>query len=141
MTQHYAGRRIQAAFTLLEVLVALAIFAVTALALMKIAMNNTQSIQQNQLRTEAHFVAMNVAEEINIRGEWLTGIASEERSEQGERWKVTRTATATLSPDVQKIEIQVAYIDPDLQNVDNAQGITSLSVFNYRQAQQAGTTQ
>ncbi|MCH4246537.1 MAG: type II secretion system minor pseudopilin GspI [Acinetobacter populi] len=141
MTQHYAGRRIQAAFTLLEVLVALAIFAVTALALMKIAMNNTQSIQQNQLRTEAHFVAMNVAEEISIRGEWLTGIASEERSEQGERWKVTRTATATLSPDVQKIEIQVAYIDPDLQNIDNAQGITSLSVFNYRQAQQAGTTQ
>lgn len=141
MTQHYVGRRIQAAFTLLEVLVALAIFAVTALALMKIAMNNTQSIQQNQLRTEAHFVAMNVAEEISIRGEWLTGIASEERSEQGERWKVTRTATATLSSDVQKIEIQVAYIDPDLQNVDNAQGITSLSVFNYRQAQQAGTTQ
>ncbi|GAA5006298.1 type II secretion system minor pseudopilin GspI [Acinetobacter puyangensis] len=141
MTQHYAGRRIQAAFTLLEVLVALAIFAVTALALMKIAMNNTQSIQQNQLRTEAHFVAMNVAEEINIRGEWLTGIASEERSEQGERWKVTQTATSTISPDIQKIEIQVAYIDPDLQNVDNAQGITSLSVFNYRQAQQAGTTQ
>ncbi|MFU8925046.1 type II secretion system minor pseudopilin GspI [Acinetobacter puyangensis] len=141
MTQHYAGRRIQAAFTLLEVLVALAIFAVTALALMKIAMNNTQSIQQNQLRTEAHFVAMNVAEEINIRGEWLTGIASEERSEQGERWKVTQTATSTISPDIQKIEIQVAYIDPDLQNVDNAQNITSLSVFNYRQAQQAGTTQ
>lgn len=141
MKKKYMGLMMQSAFTLLEVLVALAIFAVTALALMKIAMNNTQSIQQNQLRTEAHFVAMNVAEEIDIKKEWLTGIGSEERTEQGERWKVTRTATSTISPDVQKIDIQVAYIDPDLQDIENAQNITTLSVFNYRQTQQAGSTQ
>lgn len=116
-------------FTLLEVLVALAIFATTALALMKIAMNYTQSMTQNQLRTYAHFVAMNAAAEIQIEQRWLTGIATEEKQEQGERWKVTKTAYPTVSADVQRIEIQVAHL-----NHDQAQGITSLSIFNYRQA-------
>ena len=123
------------AFTLLEVLVALAIFATTAIALMKIAMNYTQSIHQNQLRTYANFVAMNVAAEIKIEKKWLTGIATEEREEQGEHWKITQTAHNTISPDVQRIEIQVAHIDPEIRNAEQAQGITSLSVFNYRQAQ------
>lgn len=127
----------QSGFTLLEVLVALAIFATTALALMKIAMNNTQSIRQNQLRTEAHFVAMNVAAEMNISQQWLTGSATEQRSEQGEQWKVTRTAHETLSPDVQKVEIQVAYMEPDQPDLDKAQGITTLSMFNYRQTEKS----
>jgi general secretion pathway protein I len=124
------------AFTLLEVLVALAIFATTALALMKIAMNNTQSIRQNQLRTQAHFVAMNVAAEMMIERQWLTGSATEQRSEQGEHWKVIRTAQDTLSPDVQKIDIQIAYLEPEQQDMDKAQGITTLSIFNYRQMEQ-----
>lgn len=128
------------AFTLLEVLVALAIFATTALALMKIAMNYTQSIHQNQLRSYASFVAMNVAADIKIEKKWLTGTATEEREEQGERWKVSQTAYSTISPDVQRIEIHIAHIDPNQvnnsQNSDQANGITSLSIFNYRQAEQ-----
>ena len=118
-------------FTLLEVMVALAIFATTALALMKIGMNYTQTVSHNQLRTYAHFVAMNTAAEIEIEGQWLTGSASEEKEEQGERWKITRTAYSTISPDIQRIEIQVLHMTAE-QSSDDAQGITSLSIFNYR---------
>ncbi len=124
----------QQAFTLLEVLVALAIFATTAMVLMQVAMGNTQSVRQNQLRTQAHFVAMNVAAEVRIKHQWLSGIVTEQRNEQGEQWQVTQTVSNTISPDIQRIEIQVAYIDPD--NADNnAQGITTLVIFNYRQAE------
>ncbi len=124
------------AFTLLEVLVALAIFATTALALMKVAMNYTNAVGQNQLRTHAHFVAMNMAAEIRIDQKWLTGTANEEREEQGERWKISQAAFSTVSPDVQRIEIQVSHIDSES---GQEQGVTTLSIFNYRQAQ-TGTT-
>ena len=121
-------------FTLLEVMVALAIFATTALALMKIAMNYTQSIQQNELRTLAHFVAMNQAAELRIEKEWLTGSQSEDITEQGEQWRIQKQSYETISPDVQRIEIQVSHIDPD--NAEKVQGVTTLSVFNYRQSQE-----
>lgn len=123
-----------AGFTLLEVMVALAIFATTALALMKIAMNYTQSIQQNELRTLAHFVAMNQATELRIEKEWLTGSQSEDITEQGEQWRIQKQSYETISPDVQRIEIQVSHIDPD--NAEKVQGVTTLSVFNYRQSQE-----
>ena len=121
-------------FTLLEVLVALAIFATTAMALMKIGMNYTQSIVQNQLRTQAHFVAMNVVAELQIEGKWITGTESQERDEQGSHWQIKQTAFSTISPNVQRIEIQVLHMDGPQQQ---ATGITSLSVFNYRQTQVA----
>ena len=121
-------------FTLLEVMVALAIFATTALALMNIAMNYTQSIQQNELRTLAHFVAMNQAAELRIEKEWLTGSQSEDITEQGEQWRIHKQSYETISPDVQRIEIQVSHIDPN--DAEKVQGVTTLSVFNYRQSQE-----
>lgn len=117
-------------FTLLEVLVALAIFATTALALMKIGMNYTQSIAQNQLRTQAHFIAMNNAADIKINGKWIEGSASEDLQAQEKNWRITQTAFETISPDVQRIEINVAIMDD--KNADKAQGISTLSIFNYR---------
>lgn len=118
-------------FTLLEVMVALAIFATTALALMKIGMNYTQSVMQNQLRTQAHFVAMNAAAEIQIQGKWITGTGSEDVTEQGAQWRITQTAFSTVSPDVQRIEIQIGKIDES--QPDQVQGVSTLSIFNYRQ--------
>lgn len=117
-------------FTLLEVLVALAIFAITALALLRVAQNNTQSIFHNQLRTQAQFVAMNVAAENTIRAEWLSNSRTEERQEQGQHWQVKQTVSSTPMPDVQKVVIQVAYRDPDTAEQFN---IATLETYQVKQ--------
>ena len=64
------------AFTLLEVMVALAIFAVAAIALTKIAMQYTQSTSSAILRTKAQFVAMNEVAMMEMNQEWLDGVTS-----------------------------------------------------------------
>ena len=73
-------------FTLIEVVVALAIFAVAAMALTKVAMQYTQSTANAILRTKAQFVAQNEIAQMIINREWLTGTASEQITAQGETW-------------------------------------------------------
>ena len=97
---------------------------------MKIGMNYTQSLMQNQLRTHAHFVAMNAAAELQIAGKWITGTETLERDEQGQKWKIQQTAHETMSPNVQRIEIQVLHFDPE---TEQTQGVTTLTLFNQRQ--------
>ena len=88
-------------FTLLEVMVALAIFAVAAVALTKVAMH-TQSTSNAILRTKAQFVAMNEVAMMEINQEWLQGTQSKVTS-QGETWQIDKSAQSTISPNVQKL--------------------------------------
>jgi general secretion pathway protein I len=120
-------------FTLLEVMVALAIFAVAAMALTKVAMQYTQATSHAMLRTKAQFVAMNEIARMEIQQEWLTGTASTQIQEQGETWQIDKTSQATVSPNVQRIEVKVSFYDQDAAKVTGQ--ITQLSFFNYRQGQ------
>lgn len=95
-------------FTLLEVMVALAIFAVAAIAVTKIGMNYTQSIGQMNDRTFAHFVAMNELAELEINGAWPEGTGEKTVDEQGQRWLVSHQVYNTISDSVRRIEIRVA---------------------------------
>ncbi len=79
--------KIQKGFTLLEVMVALAIFAVAAIALTKIAMQYTQSTSNAILRTKAQFVAMNEIATMEINQEWLEGTQSKQVTAQGKLGK------------------------------------------------------
>lgn len=97
-----------AGFTLLEVMVALAIFAVAAMAVTKIGMNYTQSIGQMNDRTFAHFVAMNEIAELEINGGWPEGTGEKTIEQQGQRWLVTQQVYTTISDNVRRIEIRVA---------------------------------
>ena len=117
-------------FTLLEVMVALAIFATAALALSRVAMQYTQSTAHNILRTQAQFVALNEVATMQIQREWLTGTASKQLSQQGQRWQIDKRAEATISPNVQRIEIQVSFVNPEQE--DRAQGVAHLTYFNHR---------
>ncbi|MFW1825199.1 type II secretion system minor pseudopilin GspI, partial [Acinetobacter baumannii] len=116
-------------FTLLEVMVALAIFAVAAVALTKVAMQYTQSTSNAILRTKAQFVAMNEVAMMEINQEWLQGNQSKQVTSQGETWQIDKSAQSTISPNVQKIELQVSLYDPDKGQVQN--GITHMVFFNY----------
>ncbi|MBR7735221.1 type II secretion system minor pseudopilin GspI [Acinetobacter nosocomialis] len=116
-------------FTLLEVMVALAIFAVAAVALTKVAMQYTQSTSNAILRTKAQFVAMNEIAMMEINQEWLQGTQSKQVTSQGETWQIDKSAESTVSPNVQKIDVQVSLYDQDKGKVQN--GITHMVFFNY----------
>ncbi|WP_151753614.1 type II secretion system minor pseudopilin GspI [Acinetobacter soli] len=116
-------------FTLLEVMVALAIFATAAVALTKLGMQYTQSTANAVLRTKAQFVAMNEAAMMQINREWMQGTSSKQVTSQGETWQVDKTAQATISPNVQRIEIQISRFDPQQNKVEA--GITHMVFFNY----------
>lgn len=118
-------------FTLLEVMVALAIFAVAAIAVTKIGMNYTQSIGQMNDRTFAHFVAMNELAELEINGAWPEGTGEKTVDEQGQRWLVSHQVYNTISDSVRRIEIRVAPLGDQDQGKQPAP-VTSIVAFLQR---------
>lgn len=117
-------------FTLLEVMVALAIFATAAMALTKVAMQYTQSTAHAILRTKAQFVALNEAAQMEINQEWLTGTSSRRTIQQGETWQIDKKSEPTISPNVQRVDIQVGIVNADTGQVES--GVSSLVFFNHR---------
>ena len=116
-------------FTLLEVMVALAIFATAAMAMTKVAMQYTQSTANAILRTKAQFVAMNEVAIMYMNKEWLEGTQSKQVASQGETWQIDKKAQSTISPNIQRIDVQVSLFDAEQGKVDG--GITHLVFFNY----------
>ncbi|ATO20239.1 type II secretion system protein GspI [Acinetobacter sp. LoGeW2-3] len=117
-------------FTLLEVMVALAIFATAAMALTKVAMQYTQSTTHAILRTKAQFVALNEAAQMEINQEWLTGTSSRQITQQGETWQIDKKSEPTISPNVQRVDIQVGIVNADTGQLES--GVSSLVFFNHR---------
>ena len=117
-------------FTLLEVMVALAIFATAAMALTKVAMQYTQSTAHAILRTKAQFVALNEAAQMEINQEWLTGTSSRQMTQQGETWQIDKKSELTTSPNVQRVDIQVGIVNADTGQLES--GVSSLVFFNHR---------
>lgn len=117
-------------FTLLEVMVALAIFATATMALTHVAMQYTQSTAHAILRTKAQYVALNEIASMEINREWMSGTASKQVTQQGERWQIDKKAQATISPNVQRIDVQISLLNADTGNVEA--GITSLVFFNHK---------
>lgn len=120
-------------FTLLEVMVALAIFATAAMALSNVAMQYTQATANAVLRSKAQFVALNEIANMEINREWMSGTASKQVLQQGERWQIDKKAQATISPNVQRVDVQVSLLNAETGDVEA--GITSLVFFNYRVAE------
>ncbi|MCU4412932.1 type II secretion system minor pseudopilin GspI [Acinetobacter sp. WU_MDCI_Axc73] len=118
-------------FTLLEVMVALAIFAVAAVAVTKVGMQYTQSTANAILRTKAQFVAMNEAAQMDINKQWLTGTESKQITSQGETWQIDKRSESTISPNVQRVEIQVSLFNNEQGKVES--GISNIVFFNYPQ--------
>ncbi len=116
-------------FTLIEVVVALAIFAVAAMALTKVAMQYTQSTANSILRTKAQFVAQNEIALMQINNEWLEGTQSKQITAQGETWQIDKRAESTISPNVQKIEVQVSLYNNELGKVES--GVNHTVFYNY----------
>ncbi len=118
----------QSGFTLIEVMVALAIFAVAAVALMRAGMSYVNAVEGLETRTLAHFVAMNEAANMTLTQAWLDGSAEHNVEEQGRHWQISTKATPIAqTANVRRVEITIAPIIPETDKPGDA--VTTLVVF------------
>ncbi len=100
-------RAAEQGFTLLEVLVALGVFSLAAVALINLAGQNTRSAGIVEARTLAAVVAENRAVEAIAAPGLPAGAASGTETQAGRVWAWTRSVVATDDPAIQRVDIAV----------------------------------
>lgn len=94
-------------FTLVEMLVALAVFSLAAMALLNLSGESTRSAQRVETRTLGGMVAENVAVEAAVAPALGEGESAGTSDLGGRRWQWTRAVTATADPDLLRIDVRV----------------------------------
>ena len=113
----------EAGFTLIEMLVALAIFSLAALALLRLGGATATNSARLADRAIAQMVARNVAvEALTDPAPPPFGTVAGEAVNGGRRWRWTRNTTRSPEARIQQIEIQVS-------NETGGPGRASLTVF------------
>ncbi len=95
-------------FSLLEVLIALAVFGLAAMALLNLMGENTRSAARVEARTWAGVVADNLAVEATLAPALAEGTANGAVRLVGRDWRWTRTVAATEVGGIQRVEIRVS---------------------------------
>ncbi|TRW50311.1 type II secretion system protein GspI [Aliidiomarina halalkaliphila] len=102
-------------FTLIEVMVALALFAVGALAAVQLASETTRSASILEDRYFASLVASNRMAEVHAQARWNTWPPRDEASGQVElanrTWYWQQQVVATVTEDLQEVTIRVSLSD------------------------------
>lgn len=95
-------------FTLVEVLVALAIIAIALLAALRVAAGGTNSVGELRGRLLAGWVAENLLAESGARGEWpATGIQRGTQSQGGMEFTWRQEVIATPNSAFRRVDIRV----------------------------------
>ncbi|WP_289680356.1 type II secretion system minor pseudopilin GspI [Candidatus Venteria ishoeyi] len=103
-------------FTLLEVLVALAILSITLAAVIKSTGTQAETLSYLRAKTLAQWVAVNHMTELRLQRAWLGSGEHEGETEMGyQRWYWSMTVSTTSDPAMRKLEMRV-YADEDKQN-------------------------
>lgn len=97
-------------FTLIEVMVALAILAVVAVAASRASSAYLNSVDTLRTRTLAHFVAQNAAAELRMQQTFLTTNRTQSVNAQGRNWQLTMSTEQSLTPALRQVNIAVAPI-------------------------------
>ncbi len=101
------GRASRGGFTLIECLVALAVFGLAAMALLNLSGESTRSAARVETRTLGGIVADNVAAEAMIARDLPSGSISGQASLGGREWRWVRVVSATDMPGVGRIDVRV----------------------------------
>ncbi|MGL4230779.1 MAG: type II secretion system minor pseudopilin GspI [Casimicrobium sp.] len=120
------SRRTQAAFSLIEVLVALTILAVGLIAASRAAV--VASFDQSVLRdrTLARWVAHNTLADVRLQGTMAqVGKSTREYEQAGIRFTAATEVTATPSPLFTRVEVRVVRNDNPQYELANAVGFSS----------------
>ena len=101
-------------FTLLEVLVALAILAIALSAAIKVSTANVENASYLRDRTLAHWVAMNILTEIQIKEVWPSLGKKTGTTMMAEReWFWIMNTSNTIDKELRRVEIKVYYKQED----------------------------
>ena len=127
MNRHHKNKK-NKGFTLLEVLVALAVFAVAAIALMRVSESQLQLSARLEDKTFAHWVALNMVSEMQANQDWPDlGEQTGKVSMAGRDWTIIVKTLATPMNRVRRIEVTVGVAPQDF--TQNMEAITVLSGF------------
>lgn len=108
--------RLKKGFTLLEILVALAVLALALSAIVVESSNNIRNAATLRDKTLAHWVAMNKIAEIQINEDWpSTGNKKGEAEMADREWFWQYKITKTMDDDVRRMDVEVR-VDPDKEN-------------------------
>lgn len=106
--------RAASGFTLLEVMVALAILAISLGAAIKSASTNAVNAAYLREKTLAQWVAMNVVAELQLQAQWPE--AGERRGRvdmAGITWKWDAQISPTFDADIRRLDVKVAMSEPN----------------------------
>ena len=116
-------------FTLLEVMVALAIFAIVALALLNAQGGQLSTDQRLQQKTFAHWVALNQLADMRLAQNFPDVGDSEATAQMADQdWQITITVQATPSDNVRLVMVSVAPKSAGFGE-EKAEAVTSVTGF------------
>jgi general secretion pathway protein I len=117
------SKRIISGFTLIEVMIALSIFAVMAAAISRTASQNTDTTLYLEEKTLASFVAENRLNKLKLSG-FPAVTQTKDSEEMADReWHITTKVEETQLVGFRRIEIQVA------KSIDKENPLVSLTGF------------
>ncbi len=97
-----------AGFTLLEILIALAILAIAFASIISVSSNQSINVAYLRDKTLAHWVAMNQMTTLQISGKWPDTGTQRGDEEMGlQKWHWVREVEKTPDDRVRKVEIRV----------------------------------
>lgn len=117
-------------FTLLEVLVALAIFAVAAVALLRVGESQLRTSGHLEEKTFAHWVALNQITEMQVRQAWPD--VGEDRSRTtmaGREWSLVVKTSTTPVASMKRVEVAVTPVSAGKDSVSETLPVTILTGF------------
>ncbi|MEM7195370.1 MAG: type II secretion system minor pseudopilin GspI [Pseudomonadota bacterium] len=98
----------QQGFTLLEIMVALAVAAVGLGAVSKAMIQNVDVVQQLEERTLAGWVASNRMAELRLLRQFNSGGTSRSTEDMGGReWRIEEEFFSTNDPNISRVEVRV----------------------------------
>lgn len=101
--------RVVHGFTLLEVLVALAVVAIGLIAVIGAAGNSTRTAAELKSETFAHWVAMNELSSLRLAATWPdTGTKKGHADMAGQRWNWKAVIKNTADPNLRRVDIDVS---------------------------------